>query len=150
MDEYWNSPTATAAAFTSDGYFLTGDAGYLDEEGYLYVCDRIKDMIVSGGENIYPAEIENALCGHPLVDEAAVIGVPDEKWGESAKALIVSKDGVELDGEAISKWLRTLIAGYKIPKSFEVVESLPRNASGKILRRVLREPFWSGRERRVN
>ncbi len=149
MKGYWGKPEATAAAI-KDGWFLTGDAGFFDEEGYLYIHDRVKDMIVSGGENIYPAEVENALMGCPQVADAAVIGVPDEKWGEAVKACVVLKPGVDATADAIIAACKTRIASYKCPKSIDFVAALPRNPSGKILRRELREPYWAGRGRRVN
>lgn len=150
MQGYWQMPAATSAAFTRDGYFLTGDAGYMDEDGYVYVHDRIKDMIVSGGENVYPAEVEAALSSHPKIQDVAVIGVPDEKWGEAVKAVIVPAAGADVSAKEIVDWARERIAGYKLPKSIDFAAVLPRNASGKLLRKVLREPFWRGREREVN
>jgi len=149
MKGYWGKPEATAAAIV-DGWFLTGDAGYFDEEGYLYIHDRVKDMIVSGGENIYPAEVENALMGHPAITDAAVIGVPDEKWGEAVKACIVLKPGAAATAEDIVAYCKTRIASYKCPKSVDFIAALPRNPTGKILRRELREPYWAGKGRRVN
>jgi acyl-CoA synthetase (AMP-forming)/AMP-acid ligase II len=149
MKGYWNKPEATAAAIR-DGWFHTGDAGYFDAEGYLYIHDRIKDMIVSGAENIYPAEVENALFGHPAVADVAVIGVPDDKWGEAVKAVIVLKPGAVLRAEDLIAFARARIAGYKVPKSVDFVAALPRNPSGKILRRELREAYWAGKHRRVN
>lgn len=148
MKGYWNRPEATAEAIT-DGFFYTGDAGYFDEDGFLFIHDRIKDMIVSGGENIYPAEVENAIFGHPDVADVAVIGIPDEKWGESVKAIIVAKDGTSPSPEDIIAWTKERIAGYKCPKSVDTIEVMPRNPSGKILRKDLREPYWAGKDRRV-
>jgi len=148
MKGYWNRPEATADA-VKDGWFRTGDAGYFDDEGFLYIHDRVKDMIVSGGENVYPAEVENALFGHPEIADVAVIGVPDEKWGEAVKAIIVYKAGCSPSAEDIIAYAKTRIAGYKCPKSVDVTEALPRNASGKVLRRQLREPHWEGAKRRV-
>jgi fatty-acyl-CoA synthase len=147
---YWRNPEATARTLTSDGWIHTGDAGYLDADGYLYIHDRVKDMIISGGENVYPAEVESAIYGHPDVLEVAVIGVPDEKWGEAVKAVVVPKPGHEIDAAHIIAWARERIAGFKVPKSVDVIPALPRNASGKILRRELRAPYWEGRERQVN
>ena len=148
MKGYWNRPEATAEAIR-DGYFYTGDAGYFDEEQYLYIFDRMKDMIVSGGENVYPAEVENAIFGHPDVADVAVIGVPDDKWGEAVKALIVAKPGKNPAAEDIITWARERIAAYKCPKSVDLIDEMPRNPSGKILRKDLREPFWKGHNRRV-
>ena len=149
MKGYWNRPEATEKSIV-DKWFYTGDAGYFDEDGYLYIHDRVKDMIVSGGENIYPAEVENAIFGHPAVADVAVIGVPDEKWGEAVKAVVVKKPGAEADPAAIIAWARERIAGYKLPKSVDFIEALPRNPTGKILRRELRKPYWEGRDRQVN
>ena len=148
MKGYWNRPEATAEAI-KDGWFRTGDAGYFDEEGFLYIHDRVKDMIVSGGENVYPAEVENALFGYPEIADVAVIGVPDEKWGEAVKAIIVPKPGTSPSEADIITYAKTRIASYKCPKSVDIAEALPRNASGKVLRRYLREPYWEGVERRV-
>lgn len=149
MKGYWNKPEATAKAII-DGWFRTGDAGYFDDDGYLYIHDRVKDMIVSGGENIYPAEVENAIFGHPAVADVAVIGVPDDKWGEAVKAIVVLKPGASAAAEDIVTFARSRIAGYKVPKTVDFALTLPRNPSGKILRRELREPFWGGHTRRVN
>jgi long-chain acyl-CoA synthetase len=148
MAGYWSQPEATAEVIMTDGYFRSGDAGHLDADGYLYIVDRVKDMIVSGGENIYPAEVEAVLCTHPAVVEVAVIGVPDERWGEAAKAVVVTAG--ELDVAQLIAWARGQLAGYKLPKSIDVVEALPRNAAGKVLRRELRAPYWEGRERAIN
>ena len=149
MAGYWNRPEATAEAVTPDGWLKTGDAGYRDAEGYIFVHDRVKDMIVSGGENIYPAEVENAILGCPGVADAAVIGVPDERWGEAVKAVVVAHADGAPDPEAVIAWARERIAGYKAPKSVDFIDALPRNASGKVLRRELRKPYWEGRSRNV-
>ena len=148
MKGYWAKPEATAEAIR-DGWFYSGDAGFLDEEGYVFIHDRVKDMIVSGGENVYPAEVENALFAHPQIADVAVIGVPDEKWGEAVKACVVQEAGADLSPDDIIAFARERIAGYKLPKSVDFVEALPRNPSGKILRRELREPYWQGHGRRV-
>jgi acyl-CoA synthetase (AMP-forming)/AMP-acid ligase II len=150
MTGYWNKPDATAKTIDSEGWLRTGDAGYLDEDGYVFIHDRVKDMIISGGENVYPAEVENAIFGHPKVADVAVIGVPDEKWGEAVKAVVVPKEGEEISPAEIIAWARERIAAFKAPKSVDIIEALPRNPSGKILRRELREPYWAGIERRVN
>ena len=150
MAGYWNLPEATAKTVDAENWLRTGDAGYLDEDGYLYIHDRVKDMIITGGENVYPAEVENAIFGHPEVADVAVIGVPDATWGEAVKAMIVPKPGTSPDPAEIIAWTRQRIAGFKTPKSVDFIEALPRNASGKILRRQLREPFWAGKERQVN
>lgn len=149
MKGYWKLPAETAHAM-SDGWFRTGDVGYQNEQGYFYICDRVKDLIVSGGENIYPAEIENVILNHPYVADAAVIGVPDPRWGESVKALIVTKRGNSQDTASILDHCRNYLAGYKIPKSIDFVESLPRNSSGKVLKRELRKQYWEVMERQVN
>ncbi|MDB5432327.1 MAG: acyl-CoA synthetase [Caulobacter sp.] len=150
MVGYWNLPEATAATVGANGWLRTGDAGYLDADGYLFIHDRVKDMIISGAENIYPAEVESAVYGHPAVAEVAVIGVPDDQWGEAVKAVVVLKPGTAATAEDIITFARTRIAAFKAPKTIDFIDALPRNASGKILRRELREPYWAGRERRVN
>jgi len=146
---YWNLPEATAKTLI-DGYVHTGDAGYLDEHGYVYVHDRVKDMIVSGGENIYPAEVESALFGHPAVADVAVIGVPDDRWGEAVKAVVVLKAGQTANADELIGFARNRIAGYKLPKTVDFIPELPRNPSGKVLKRELRKPYWEGRDRQVN
>jgi acyl-CoA synthetase (AMP-forming)/AMP-acid ligase II len=146
---YWNLPDATAKTLIA-GYVHTGDAGYLDEDGYVYVHDRVKDMIVSGGENIYPAEVESALFGHPAVADVAVIGVPDDRWGEAVKAVVVLKPGQKATPDELIGFARTRIAGFKLPKTVDFIPELPRNPSGKVLKRELRKPFWEGRDRQVN
>jgi long-chain acyl-CoA synthetase len=150
MAGYWRMPEATSAVIDAQGWLRTGYAGYLDENGYLFIHDRVKDMIISGAENIYPAEVENAIYGHPHVAEVAVIGVPDERWGEAVKAIVVPKPGVTPDASDIIAFARARVAGFKVPKSIDFVDALPRNPSGKILRRELREPYWAGKDRRVN
>ena len=147
---YWNKAEESAKALIGDGWLRTGDAGILDDEGYLFIQDRIKDMIITGAENVYPAEVESAIYGHPAVADVAVIGVPDPKWGEAVKAMVVLKPDAAADEASIITHARERIAGFKCPKSVEFIEALPRNPSGKILRRSLREPFWAGHERRVN
>ena len=147
---YWNLPDETAKSFADDGWFRTGDAGFLDADGYVYIHDRVKDMIVSGGENIYPAEVENVLMAHPSIADAAVIGIPDDKWGETPKAMVVRKPGVEISEADIISFCRQQLAKFKCPTSVDFVESLPRNPSGKILKKDLRAPFWVGRDRFVS
>lgn len=149
MKGYWRRPEDTKVA-VPDGWFRTGDAGTIDASGFVYVRDRIKDMIVSGGENIYPAEVESVLAGHPDLTDVAVIGVPDDSWGEAVKAIVVRRPGAELRPEDLLDWSRDRLAGFKRPRSFDFVEAIPRNPSGKILKRELREPYWSGLARRVN
>lgn len=150
MNGYWNMAEATASTMPGANWVRTGDAGYMDEDGYVYIQDRVKDMIVSGGENIYPAEVESAMYGHPAIAEVAVIAVPDDRWGEAVKAIVVAKPDAAKDAQAILDFTRTRIAGYKVPKSIDFVDALPRNATGKVLKRELRKPFWEGRERQVN
>ncbi len=149
MAGYWNRPEATAETIRADGWLRTGDAGYMNADGYFFVHDRVKDMIVSGGENVYPAEVENAILGCPGVADAAVIGVPDERWGEAVKAIVVAVPGAQPSAADIITWARTRIAGFKAPKSVEFIDALPRNPSGKVLRRELRKPYWEGRDRKV-
>jgi long-chain acyl-CoA synthetase len=146
---YWNNPDATAATITSDGWLKTGDAGYRDDDGYIYLHDRVKDMIVSGGENVSPAEVENVLMTHPAVGDVAVIGVPDEKWGEAVKAVVVPATGSAPDEGELIAYARQRLAGFKLPKSVDFAEALPRTPSGKLLKRTLREPYWEGVGRRI-
>jgi long-chain acyl-CoA synthetase len=147
---YWNKPEETRATLSEDGWLRTGDAGYMDDEGYLFLHDRIKDMVVSGGENIYPAEVENILLSHSRVADAAVIGVPDERWGEAVKAIVVPTEEGAVDPAELIAYCREHLAHYKCPKTVDFAKSLPRNPSGKILKRELREPYWEDQERRVH
>ena len=149
MGGYWGKPEATEAALTPDGWYRSGDGGHMDADGYVYVTDRIKDMIISGGENIYPAEIERVLAEHPALADVAVIGVPDERWGEAPKAIVVLRAGASVEPDELVAWCRERLAGYKVPKTAEIVAELPRNPTGKILKRELRKPYWEGRERQV-
>jgi len=148
MRGYWNNPEATAETLRDDWHH-TGDIGFLDKDGYLYITDRKKDMIISGGSNIYPREIEEVICAHPSVLEVSVLGVPDEKWGESVKALVVTRPGMSVSEAEIIEHCRRGLASYKKPSSVEFLEALPKNAYGKILKRELREPYWRGHMRRV-
>jgi fatty-acyl-CoA synthase len=148
MKGYWANKRATADAYAGD-WIRSGDAGYL-REGYVYMHDRIKDMVVSGGENIYPAEVENVLMQHPAVADGAVIGVPDEQWGEAVKACVVRKAGATATEKEIIDFMRGRIAHFKCPKSVDFVAAIPRNPTGKILKRVLREQYWKDKTRRVN
>lgn len=147
---YWNKPEETAEAL-QNGWVHTGDAGYLDEEGYLFLVDRVKDMIVSGGENVYSTEVESAVSTHPSVAQVAVIGIPSDKWGESVHAIVIPVAGAERDADAIIKHCRARIADYKCPKSVSFRdEPLPLTGAGKVLKRDLRAPFWEGKERGVS
>lgn len=146
---YWNKPDETAAALR-DGWMHTGDGGYMDEDGYLFIVDRIKDMIISGGENVYSAEVENAIAQHPAVASCAVIGVPDQRWGERVHAVIVPMPNAQVTAEEIREHTKQLIAGYKAPRTCEFVETLPTSGAGKILKRELRKKYWSNQDRAVN
>jgi acyl-CoA synthetase (AMP-forming)/AMP-acid ligase II len=149
MQEYWNRPDESASAFHG-GWYHTGDAGYLDKAGYLYLVDRVKDMIVTGGENVYSAEVENAIASNPGVAQVAVIGIPSEQWGEAVLAIVVPKEGAELTEEDIKAWCKERIAGYKVPKSVEFrSEPLPLSGAMKVLKRELRATYWEGRDRAV-
>jgi long-chain acyl-CoA synthetase len=141
MAGYFNRPDETAAALTPDGWLRTGDGGYVDQEGYVFLTDRIKDMIVSGGENVYPVEVEEVLCEHTGVEEATVIGVPDERWGEAVKALVVPRPGTALTADELVAFARERLAGYKLPRSVDFVHELPRTPTGKVLKRELRERY---------
>jgi long-chain acyl-CoA synthetase len=149
MKGYWKMPEATAEVMRPGGWFRSGDAGYLDRDGYLYIYDRVKDMIVSGGENVYPAEVENVLMSHPAVADVAVIGVPHEKWGETPRAMVVRAPGTEVTEQELIDFTRQRLATFKCPTSVEWLEALPRNPSGKVLKKDLRAPFWAGRDRMV-
>lgn len=150
MIEYWNKPDATAEAFRG-GWYHTGDAGYLDSDGYLYLVDRVKDMIVTGGENVYSTEVENALASHPAVLQVAVIGIPSEQWGEAVHAIVVLRDGATVTADELIAHSRDSIAGYKVPKSVEFrAEPLPLSGAMKVLKKDLRAPYWEGHERKVN
>lgn len=146
---YWKNESATAQTLVG-GWVHTGDVGYMDQEGYVYVCDRIKDMIIYAGENLFPAEIEAVLSEHEAVAEVAVIGIPDEKWGEVVKAFVVPRQGGEIKQRELIDFARSRIADFKVPKSITFVDALPRNPSGKVLKRVLRAPFWQDQDRQVS
>ncbi len=149
MREYWNKPEATAAAFQG-GWYHTGDAGYLDPDGYLFLVDRVKDMIVTGGENVYSAEVESAISTHPGVAQVAVIGIPHETWGEAVHAIVVPRPGAEVSPETVIEHARAAIAGYKVPKSVELrAEPLPLSGALKVLKRDLRAPHWEGRGKSI-
>ncbi|SDI16460.1 fatty-acyl-CoA synthase [Pseudomonas benzenivorans] len=148
MKGYWNRTEDTLSAI-QDGWFYTGDVGYIDDKGYVYIYDRKRDMIITGGENVYPAEVENVLYEHPAIADVAIIGVPDAQWGEAVKAVAVLKPGAVLSAEDLIAYAKGKIAGFKIPKSVDFVEELPRNATGKVLRRLIREPYWKAHARGV-
>lgn len=149
MREYWNRPEETAEAFRG-GWYHTGDAGHIDEEGYVYLVDRVKDMIVTGGENVYSVEVEDALGSHPGVEQVAVIGIPSEEWGEAVHAIVVPAEGATIDVDELLAHARERIAGYKVPKSVEIRdEPLPLSGAMKVLKRDLRAPFWEGQGRSV-
>jgi acyl-CoA synthetase (AMP-forming)/AMP-acid ligase II len=148
MRGYWNLPDESAYALRG-GWMHTGDAGILDDDGYLYVQDRVKDMIVSGGENVYPRIVEDVLFKHPAVADVAVIGVPHEQWGETVKAVVVLREGTSASEEEIMEFCRDKLGGYERPRSVDFIGALPRNPSGKVLKRELREPYWAGHKRRV-
>jgi long-chain acyl-CoA synthetase len=165
---YWNNAQATSEAMTADGFYRTGDVGTIDSDGYLTIIDRLDDMIITGGENVYPAEVEAVLASHPRVADVAVIGIPDDRWGETVHAVVVAAPGLdatdpgtrdpgtgeldagELDTGELIAWARGRLAGFKCPTGVTVISQLPRNATGKVLRSALREPFWAGRDRRVS
>jgi long-chain acyl-CoA synthetase len=149
MQGYWKLPEATADTLKK-GWVYTGDMGYFDSAGFIFLVDRKRDVIISGGFNIYPKEIEDAIISHPQVKEVAVIGVPDEKWGEAVKALVVPIEGVEIKEEEIIDHCRHHLAGFKKPKSVEFLKTLPRNPYGKVQKTVLREPYWKGFDRRIH
>ena len=149
MKGYWANEAATRAAVTDDGWFQTGDAGFFDDDGFIFLHDRVKDMIVSGGENIYPAEVENVLARHPDVADVAVIGVPDAKWGEAVKAVVVLREGSSPSEADLIAFTRDHLAGYKLPKTVDFTDVLPRNPSGKLLKREIRTPYWEGAERQI-
>ncbi|MCI3134791.1 acyl-CoA synthetase [Phenylobacterium aquaticum] len=149
MTGYWNRPEETAQALRG-GWVWSGDAGFMDEEGFVYITDRFKDMIVSGGENVYSIEVENVVSRHPAVMECAIIGVPDDRWGERVHAVVVLKPGAALALDDLDAHCRAEIAGYKIPRSLQILDQpLPRSGAGKVLKTELRAPWWAGRERKV-
>ena len=157
---YWNDPEATARSLTADGFYRTGDVGTIGADGYLTIIDRLSDLVITGGENVYPAEVEAVLARHPAVADVAVIGIPDERWGETVHAVVVLAPGSAAAGNGdagpgfdpaeLVSWARGQLAGFKCPTGVTVVSELPRNATGKVLRAALREPFWAGRDRLVS
>jgi acyl-CoA synthetase (AMP-forming)/AMP-acid ligase II len=148
MQGYWNKPEQTAAAL-KNGWMHTGDGAYMDDDGFIFIADRLKDMIISGGENIYSAEVENALAQHPAVAACAVIGIPNDQWGESVHAVVVLKPNTGPEASELIDHCKALIAGYKCPRSVDFVAALPLSGAGKVLKTTLREPFWKGRTRNV-
>ena len=150
MMGYWERTEETARAIV-DGWMHTGDGGYMDEDGFVYIVDRVKDMIISGGENVYSVEVENAVAQHPAVAQCAVIGIPNERWGEQVHAVVVLKSGTQVSPNDLIEFCKTLIAGYKCPRSVDISATpLPLSGAGKILKRELRKPFWENRERSVS
>jgi long-chain acyl-CoA synthetase len=150
MQGYWKQPELTAQTLRG-GWLHTGDGGYMDEDGFVFLVDRVKDMIISGGENVYSAEVEDAIYQHPAVAECAVIGIPHEKWGEQVHAVVRCKEGETLADEALTAHCKQLIAGYKCPQSVAFVDDpLPLSGAGKILKTELRKPYWQGTDRAIN
>ena len=150
MMGYWERPEETSKAVI-DGWMHTGDGGYMDEDGFVYVVDRVKDMIISGGENVYSVEVENAIAQHPAVAQCAVIGIPSEQWGEQVHAVVVTRSNTRVSANELIEFSKTLIAGYKCPRSVDISENpLPLSGAGKVLKRELRKPFWDSRERHVS
>lgn len=150
MVGYWNDAEQSARALTPDGWLRTGDLGRIDEEGRIFLVDRARDLIISGGENVYPVEVENVLAAHPNLAEFAVIGVPHERWGETVKAIVAPRSGVRVDAQEVIDFVRQRLAHFKCPTSVDIVEALPRTATGKVLKHRLREPYWQGYDRRIN
>jgi acyl-CoA synthetase (AMP-forming)/AMP-acid ligase II len=149
MAGYWGNAEATAQTITPDGWLRSGDVGWVDEEGFVYIVDRVKDMIITGGENVYSPEVERVLAEHPAVGDVAVIGIPDDRWGESVLALVTASAGQSVDEAELIAYCRERLAHYKCPRAVVVVGELPRTATGKILKRDLRSPYWAGRERKI-
>ena len=150
MAGYWHQPEQTAAALTPDGWLRTGDLGYLDQQQRIYLVDRAKDMIITGGENVYPAEVEKVLAAHPALAEAAVIGVPDDRWGETVKAIVVARPDAVVEPAEVIAFCRSQLARFKCPTSVDVVDTLPHTATGKVVKPVLRERYWQGHDRRIH
>jgi acyl-CoA synthetase (AMP-forming)/AMP-acid ligase II len=149
MKGFLGKPEATREVITDDGWFRTGDMGKVDADGFVYVQDRLKDMIISGGENIYSPEVERVLAEHPAVTEVAVIGVPDDTWGEAVKAVVSLHEGQSVSEAELIAHCQEHLAKFKCPRSVDVVEALPRNPTGKVLKRDLRKPYWEGHDRQV-
>jgi acyl-CoA synthetase (AMP-forming)/AMP-acid ligase II len=149
MRGYLNQPRASAETKTADGWIRSGDIGRMDDAGFVYVLDRVKDMIITGGENVYGPEVENVLSACPGVSEAVIIGIPDERWGEAVKAIVLPASGTKLSADDVIAFCRARLAHYQCPTSVDFVEQLPRGATGKVLKRALRDPYWAGRERTI-
>ena len=149
MMGYLNRPDATAEAITGEGWLRSGDIGHVDGDGVLFVSDRVKDMIITGGENVYSPEVEQVIAEHPAVAEVAVIGVPDDHWGENVKAVVALQPGQQATGPEIIEFTRARLAHYKCPRTVDFIGALPRNPSGKVLKRELRAPYWAGRDRQI-
>jgi acyl-CoA synthetase (AMP-forming)/AMP-acid ligase II len=149
MMGYLNKPADTAQAITEEGWLRSGDIGHVDDGGFLFVSDRVKDMIITGGENVYSPEVEQAVAEHPAVAEVAVIGIPDDHWGEAVKAIVVLRPGQQATGPEIIEFTRQHLAHYKSPRTVDIVDALPRTPSGKLLKRTLRAPYWAGRDRQI-
>ncbi len=146
---YWNRPEATAETIV-DGWLRTGDLARIDAEGYLYIVDRKKEMLVSGGFNVYPREVETVIAQHPAVYEVCVVGVPDDHWGEAVKAVVVLRQGAQASADELMRFCEGRLAGFKRPRSVDFTAQLPKNSNGKLSRKDVREPYWRGRERKVN
>jgi long-chain acyl-CoA synthetase len=150
MVGYWHQPEETARALTPDGWLRTGDLGRVDEHGHIFLVDRAKDLIISGGENIYPVEVEQVLAAHPDLVEVAVIAVPDRRWGETVKALVVARPGATVRADGVIAFARTRLPGFKCPTSVDLVTALPRTPTGKVMKQQLRERYWQDHERRIH
>jgi len=148
MAGYYNNEAATQEASTF-GWHHTGDIGVIDEDGFVYIVDRKKDMIISGGFNVFPSEVEQVLWSHPAVQDCAVIGVPDDKWGEAVKAVVELKPGATASADELIGLAKEKLGGVKAPKSVDFIAALPRSPVGKVLKKTLREPYWAGRERKI-
>ena len=149
MRGYLNRPDDTAQAVTEDGWLRSGDVGHAGDGGFLFICDRVKDMIITGGENVYSPEVEQAVAEHPAVAEVAVIGIPDDHWGETVKAMVALRPDHQATEQEIIGFAREHLAHYKCPRTVDIIDALPRNPSGKVLKRTLRAPFWKGHDRQI-
>lgn len=149
MAGYYNAPELNAQTILPGRWIRTRDVGRFDEDGYLYLVDRTSDMIVTGGYNVYPREVEDALAAHPAVREVVVVGIPDDKWGEAVAAFVAVRNGTSVEEGELIAFARDRLAGYKVPKSVRFIDEVPKSPVGKLLRRAVRDPFWAGRERRI-